>query len=77
MSCYVIWNFAQNKEGAKQFLADLVNDFHTAFLYDQKVSARVAFAEHYLAGVVSADGDPCGGGSKLRIRKLVEQRHTP
>jgi len=31
MSCYVIWNFAQNKEGAKQFLADLVNDFHTAF----------------------------------------------
>jgi multiple sugar transport system substrate-binding protein len=22
--CYVIWNFAQNKEGAKQFLADLV-----------------------------------------------------
>jgi multiple sugar transport system substrate-binding protein len=31
MSCYVIWNFAQNKEGAKQFLVDLVNDFHTAF----------------------------------------------
>ena len=31
MSCYAIWNFAQNKEGAKQFLADLVNDFHAAF----------------------------------------------
>src|ERR1043166_5367591 len=31
MSCYVIWDFAENKEGAKQFLADLVNDFGTAF----------------------------------------------
>jgi multiple sugar transport system substrate-binding protein len=31
MSCYAIWNFANNKEGAKQFLVDLVNDFPEAF----------------------------------------------
>src|SRR5581483_323617 len=31
MDCYVIWDFAQNKEGAKQFLVDLINDFSTAF----------------------------------------------
>src|SRR5438128_8846516 len=31
MSCYVIWEFAENKEGAKQFLSDLINDFSTAF----------------------------------------------
>jgi multiple sugar transport system substrate-binding protein len=31
MDCYVIWNFAQNKEGAKQFLVDLVESFNTAF----------------------------------------------
>jgi multiple sugar transport system substrate-binding protein len=31
MSCYAIWDFAQNKEGAKQFLADLVSDFAAAF----------------------------------------------
>ena len=31
MSCYVIWNFAENKEGAKQFLADLVSSFADAF----------------------------------------------
>jgi multiple sugar transport system substrate-binding protein len=31
MSCYVIWDFAENKEGARQFLVDLVNDFETAF----------------------------------------------
>jgi multiple sugar transport system substrate-binding protein len=31
MSCYVIWQFAENKEGAKQFLMDLVNGFSTAF----------------------------------------------
>jgi multiple sugar transport system substrate-binding protein len=31
MSCYSIWNFANNKEGGKQFLVDLVNDFPAAF----------------------------------------------
>lgn len=31
MDCYVIWNFAQNKEGAKQFLVDLINQFEDAF----------------------------------------------
>lgn len=29
--CYVIWSFAQNKEGAKQFLADLVANSLAAF----------------------------------------------
>jgi len=31
MDCYVIWDFAENKEGAKQFLIDLVDNFETAF----------------------------------------------
>ncbi|MFB3917736.1 MAG: ABC transporter substrate-binding protein [Terriglobales bacterium] len=31
MDCYVIWNFAENKEGAKKFLIDLIDDFETAF----------------------------------------------
>lgn len=31
MDCYAIWNFAENKEGAKQFLADLIDNFGTAF----------------------------------------------
>ncbi len=31
MSCYVIWHFAENKEGAKQFLVDFVDHFHDAF----------------------------------------------
>jgi len=32
MGVYVIWRFAENKEGAKQFLIDLVGNFRTAFL---------------------------------------------
>ena len=32
MSCYVIWNFAENKQGAKQFLADLIDSFADAFM---------------------------------------------
>jgi multiple sugar transport system substrate-binding protein len=32
MSVYVIWKFAENKEGAKQFLLDLIDNYRTAFL---------------------------------------------
>ena len=32
MSVYVIWKFAENKDGAKQFLLDLVDNYRTAFL---------------------------------------------
>jgi len=32
MSCYVIWNFAENIEGAKEFLADFIDHFHDAFV---------------------------------------------
>ena len=32
MSVYVIWKFSENKEGAKQFLLDLVDHYRTAFL---------------------------------------------
>ncbi len=31
MDCYVIWDFAENKEDAKRFLVDLINNFSTAF----------------------------------------------
>ncbi len=31
MNCYVIWNFAENKEGAKQFLIDYMDSFGDAF----------------------------------------------
>jgi len=31
MSCYAIWEFAENKDGAKKFLADLIDGFSDAF----------------------------------------------
>jgi multiple sugar transport system substrate-binding protein len=31
MSCYVIWKFAENQEGARQFLVDLIDNFAAAF----------------------------------------------
>ena len=31
MDCYVIWKFAQNKEGAKKFLVDYIDNFHQGF----------------------------------------------
>jgi multiple sugar transport system substrate-binding protein len=32
MDCYVIWNFADNKDGAQKFLVDYMADFHKAFV---------------------------------------------
>ncbi|HTR02392.1 MAG TPA: extracellular solute-binding protein [Thermoanaerobaculia bacterium] len=31
MNCYVIWKFAENPDGAKQFLVDLMDDFGSVF----------------------------------------------
>jgi multiple sugar transport system substrate-binding protein len=31
MDCYVIWDFAENKEGAKQFLIDYIDNFGAGF----------------------------------------------
>ena len=31
MDCYVVWNFAENKEGAQQFLIDYIDSFHDGF----------------------------------------------
>ena len=31
MDCYVIWDFAENKEGAKKFLVDYIDNFGAAF----------------------------------------------
>jgi multiple sugar transport system substrate-binding protein len=35
MNCYVIWNFADNKDGAQQFLIDYMDHFHDGFVAGQ------------------------------------------
>lgn len=35
MNCYVIWEFAENKEGAQQFLIDYIDHFHDGFVAGQ------------------------------------------
>ncbi len=35
MDCYVIWDFAENKDGAQQFLIDYVDAFHDGFVAGQ------------------------------------------
>ncbi len=35
MNCYVIWKFAENIDGAKQFLVDLVGSFGSVFRYSE------------------------------------------
>jgi multiple sugar transport system substrate-binding protein len=35
MNCYVIWEFAENKEGAQKFLIDFIDHFHEGFVAGQ------------------------------------------
>jgi multiple sugar transport system substrate-binding protein len=35
MNCYVIWEFAENKDGAQQFLIDYIDSFHDGFIAGQ------------------------------------------
>jgi multiple sugar transport system substrate-binding protein len=35
MNCYVIWDFAENKEGAQKFLIDYIDNFHEGFVAGQ------------------------------------------
>src|SRR5262250_1045593 len=35
MNCYMIWNFAENKEGAQKFLIDYMDSFHDGFVAGQ------------------------------------------
>ena len=35
MNCYVIWEFAENKDGAQQFLVDYIDAFHDGFVAGQ------------------------------------------
>jgi multiple sugar transport system substrate-binding protein len=35
MNCYVVWNFAENKDGAQQFLIDYMDHFHDGFVAGQ------------------------------------------
>jgi multiple sugar transport system substrate-binding protein len=35
MNCYVVWEFAENKEGAQKFLIDWIDSFHEGFLAGQ------------------------------------------
>ena len=35
MNCHVIWEFAENKEGAQKFLIDFMDHFHEGFVAGQ------------------------------------------
>jgi multiple sugar transport system substrate-binding protein len=35
MNCYMVWDFAENKEGAQQFLVDYIDAFHDGFVAGQ------------------------------------------
>jgi multiple sugar transport system substrate-binding protein len=56
-NCSVVWNFAQNQEGAKQFLADLIDNSKTA--YEKSAGCNFPTFQKTLPNlVVRLDNDP-------------------
>jgi len=42
MDCYIIWDFAENKDGAQQFLIDYIDAFHDGFIAGQFYISRAS-----------------------------------
>jgi multiple sugar transport system substrate-binding protein len=56
-NCSVVWNFAQNQEGAKQFLADLIDNSKTA--YEKSAGCNFPIYQKTLPNlVVRLEDDP-------------------
>jgi multiple sugar transport system substrate-binding protein len=61
-SCYVVWNFAQNKDGAKQFLVDLIDNFKTVF--EKSGSCNFPIYQNTVPDLINRlSKDPHGGPS--------------
>ena len=56
-NCSVVWNFAQNQEGAKQFLADLIDNSKN--IYEQSQGCNFPFYQKTLPDlIVRLSNDP-------------------
>jgi multiple sugar transport system substrate-binding protein len=56
-NCSVVWNFAQNQEGAKQFLADLIDNSKTA--YEKSAGCNFPTFQKTLPNLIARlDNDP-------------------
>ncbi len=61
-SCQVVWRFAENPEGAKQFLVDLIDNFKTIF--DKSGSCNFPIYQNTVPDLINRlSKDPAGGPS--------------
>jgi multiple sugar transport system substrate-binding protein len=59
-SCSVIWNFSENKDGAKQFLVDLIDNFKTVF--EKSGSCNFPIYQNTVPDLIRRlSNDPSGG----------------
>ena len=75
-SCSVIWSFAENKDGAKQFLADFVDDFRTA--YDRMEGCSFPIYQNTVPNIVKRlENDPAANPSYKYVRLKDALHWTP
>jgi multiple sugar transport system substrate-binding protein len=75
-SCSAIWKFAENKEGAKQFLVDMVDNFKT--MYDKSQGCSFPIYQNTLANLVKRlENDPKADPPNKYLRLKDALHWTP
>jgi multiple sugar transport system substrate-binding protein len=75
-NCSAIWNFAQNKEGAKQFLVDMVDNFKA--VYDKSQGCSFPIYQNTVANLIRRlQNDPKAEPSYKYVRLKDAQHWTP
>lgn len=69
-SCYVVWNFAENKDGAKQFLVDLIDNFKTVF--EKSGSCNFPIYQNTVPDLINRLSKDPNGGPTYKYEELKD-----
>jgi len=69
-NCSVVWNFAQNQEGAKQFLADLIDNSRTA--YEKSAGCNFPIYQKTVPNLIARLEDDPGADPPYKYKELKD-----
>ncbi len=73
-NCSVVWRFAENRDGAKQFLSDLIDSSKS--IYEQSRGANFPIYQKTVPDlIVRLENDPYGGDPSYKYKELKDALH--
>jgi multiple sugar transport system substrate-binding protein len=69
-SCYVVWNFSENKDGATQFLVDLIDNFKTVF--EKSGSSSFPIYQNTVPDLIHRLSTDPNGGPSFKYEELKD-----